>query len=101
MPLIDWLPSYNTGIIEIDTDNQQLVSMINLLHDSITKKNNQETVNQVISQLAQNYQDHCTVTNQVLQKINYNGLLQQQETHKKFGRVLATYLHRLKQKDSI
>ena len=79
MPLIDWLPSYNTGIIEIDTDNQQLVIMINLLHDSITKKNNQETVNQVISQLAQNYQDHCSVTQKVFQDMKYPGLTAQQE----------------------
>ncbi|MCF6334559.1 MAG: hypothetical protein L3J12_02320, partial [Spirochaetales bacterium] len=96
MPLIDWIPSYNTGIAEIDIDNQQLVGMINLLHDSITDKNNQEIVNEVLSRLAQNFQNHCSVTNKVLAGIQYPELSQQHESHKKFGRVLAELLKRLK-----
>ncbi len=101
MPLIDWIPSYNIGIPEIDTDNQQLVGMINLLHDSISKKDNHEIVNHVIYQLVQNYQDHCTLTLQVLQNIQYTNLTQQQESHKKFGRVISGYLHRLKKDEKV
>ncbi len=101
MPLIDWIPSYNTGIAEIDIDNQQLVGMINLLHDSITDKNNQEIVNEVLSRLAQNFQNHCSATNKVLAGIQYPELSQQHESHKKFGRVLAELLKRLKKEEKI
>lgn len=101
MPLIDWIPSYNTGIAEIDIDNQQLVGIINLLHDSMTNKNNQEIVNDVIKRLAQNFQDHCTIANRVLAGIQYPELTQQQESHKKFGRILTTFLKRLKKEEKI
>ena len=101
MPLIDWIPSYNTGIAEIDIDNQQLVGIINLLHDSMTNKNNREIVNDAIKHLAQNFQDHCTIANKVLAGIQYPELTQQQESHKKFGRILTTFLKRLKKEEKI
>ncbi len=101
MPLIDWIPLYDTGIPEIDKDNQKLVGMINLLHDSISKQKNHEIVNQVIAQLAQNFQAHCKSSTTELQKIHYPYIAEQLESHKKFGLVLATFLKRIKTDEKI
>lgn len=81
MPVIQWGPDLGVGIEVIDFDHEVLVSLINLLADSVADKDGFETVGSVLNMLADYTEYHFGREEAIMAACGYAGLDDHKRVH--------------------
>src|SRR5215467_4600030 len=66
MPLFTWSPSYSVKVKRFDDDHQQLFSIINELHEGMSKGRGKEILHDVLTRLLRYTERHFTAEEAVM-----------------------------------
>jgi len=81
MPLISWKEVYETGIVALDKEHQELVRQINLLCDAIRDKRGDELLDETLTALVDYTEEHFQHEEKLMQEYGFPGLAAHQQIH--------------------
>ncbi len=99
MSLIDWDESFSVNIEEIDEQHKKWIAMINDLHDSLLKDDNNEinhTAVKTMESMKEYVRDHFMYEEDYMRIINYPDLADHQNIHCKFYEQFSRYYDDMK-----
>jgi hemerythrin len=85
---VDWNPSYSVGVAQLDDDHQYLISLINVLLESLGNEQGHATAGVVLRELGEYAGKHFTAEERLMAQAGYPHLAQHRREHEIFkGRV--------------
>ncbi len=84
MALVTWSDKYSMNIKEIDGQHQQLVKMINELHDAMLQAKSKEIVTDIIARMAEYTQYHFSTEEKYMKQFSYPQYATHKREHEKF-----------------
>jgi hemerythrin len=72
MPLIEWRQEFNTGVAEVDQEHQELVELINQLHEQIQHDPEKDTVSAFLGEVFARISAHFALEETVMRKHRYD-----------------------------
>ncbi len=84
MALITWSDKYSMNIKDIDAQHQQLVKMINELHDAMLNAKSKQITLDIITKMAAYTQNHFTTEENYMKKYGYPQYAAHKKEHEKF-----------------
>lgn len=95
MAVIRWRDTYDTGVEAVDLEHRKLVELIEAMHTSIRDNEPQETVEQVINEIAEYTQDHFKNEESLMQNEQYPELDEHKIEHRTLIEEVAVFKERL------
>ncbi len=84
MPLFNWSEKFLTNVKELDEQHKKLVSLINNLHDAMTKGKGKEIMGKILNELADYTDYHFKTEEKLLEKHAYPDYAKQKSAHDSF-----------------
>jgi hemerythrin len=85
-----WLPAYNVGIATIDEQHQQLVALINQLHEALLNRRSKEVMGQILAQLTDYTEVHFVFEEGLMARYDFPGYHSHKQAHDEMrDKVLA------------
>lgn len=84
MPLLEWTDALSVGVADLDLQHQQLIRMINALHDSTTTGHGNEALGQTIDGLIEYAQTHFATEEAYFDRYGYPDAGVHREQHQAF-----------------
>jgi hemerythrin len=81
MATIAWKEIYETGIVALDKEHQQLVAQINSLFEAIREKRGEDALKDILAMLEDYTENHFQHEEKLLAEYNFPGLAEHQEVH--------------------
>lgn len=81
MEILKWRDSYKTGIEQMDTQHQQLITLINELYLAIRVKESSESLDNILKNLFEYADQHLKDEETLLEEHNYPELAEQKTSH--------------------
>jgi hemerythrin len=72
MALIEWRSDFETGIAEVDHEHQELVGLINQLHEEIQGVTDEETLRRFLGEVFARISAHFALEETVMRKHRYD-----------------------------
>jgi hemerythrin len=72
MALIEWRSDFETGIAEVDHEHQELVGLINQLHEEIQGATDEETLRRFLGEVFARISAHFALEETVMRKHRYD-----------------------------
>ncbi len=72
MALIDWRDEFKIGIPDVDYEHENLIGLINELHENLFGKSGWEAVVEVFGELLANIAAHFALEEKVMREIGYD-----------------------------
>jgi len=72
MPLIEWRDEFNTGVAEVDHEHQELIELINQLHDQLQHDPDRDTVSAFLGEVFAKISAHFALEETVMRKHRYD-----------------------------
>ena len=92
MPLIHWYDSFNVHVREIDQQHQQLVAMINTLHDAMRERKTRKILGDIIDGMIEYASVHFTTEEKYFDRLDYPD----KEAHKAEHRIFVDKVREVK-----
>ncbi len=83
MPLIEWRQEYETGVSEVDHEHQELVELINALHEQLGGDAARETVSAFLGEIFAKISAHFALEETVMRKHAYDQYAEHKADHEK------------------
>ena len=83
MELIQWSDKYSVNNFLIDSQHKRLVSMINLMHESMKEGKGKETLQKILNDLVGYTKEHFLTEEAMMKKANYPGYAAHKTEHDK------------------
>jgi hemerythrin len=83
MTLIEWRKEFETGVAEVDHEHQELVELINELHEQIGAHAPRETVSEFLGEVFAKISAHFALEETVMRKHDYDEYLDHKADHEK------------------
>ena len=83
MGLIQWRKEFETGVAEVDHEHQELVDLINQLHEQIGADASREKVNGFLGEVFAKISAHFALEETVMRKHDYDEYLDHKADHEK------------------
>jgi hemerythrin-like metal-binding protein len=83
MSLIEWRKEFETGIAEVDHEHQELIELINELHDQIGADAERETVSDFLGEVFTKISAHFALEETVMRKHDYDEYAEHKADHEK------------------
>ena len=81
MALIEWKPVYETGIVALDKEHQQLVAQISRLGEAILEKRGEEVLAEILAALEEYTESHFQHEEELMQQFGFSGLDEHRQIH--------------------
>lgn len=78
MPLIDWQDDFKIGIPSVDHEHEELIALINALHDSLSGDATAEEISRFLGEVDTQIAAHFALEEWTMRELGYD----QYETHK-------------------
>lgn len=88
MELMTWVEDYRVNIAEVDEQHQQLIQMLNDLHDSLSAE--REVIGVKLNGLVQFVLNHFATEERLMTENNYPDYAQHKENHDKLVEQVAS-----------
>jgi hemerythrin len=95
VPLITWNDSLSVKHESIDVEHQQLVALINQLHEAMSKGKGREAIGRVLSGLLEYTRTHFVAEEHIMVANAYPGYRQQKAAHDEFVQKVVDLRTRL------
>jgi len=86
---IEWKPSFETGIVEVDTDHRRLVALINELEAILAEGGEAARIGAVIDALMDYADYHFKREEGMMRRFGYAELASHEDAHVQFGQFLG------------
>ena len=83
MTLIEWRKEFETGVAEVDHEHQELVDLINALHDELGADAPRETVSEFLGEVFAKISAHFALEETVMRKHGYDEYADHKADHEK------------------
>lgn len=83
MTLIQWRKEFETGVAEVDHEHQELVELINELHEQIGTNAPRETVSEFLGEVFAKISAHFALEETVMRKHDYDEYADHKADHEK------------------
>lgn len=83
MALIEWRKDYETGIREVDHEHQELVEIINELHEQIGAGASRDTISSFLGEVFAKISAHFALEETVMRKHDYDEYADHKADHEK------------------
>lgn len=83
MTLIQWRKEFETGVAEVDHEHQELVELINELHEQVGAHAPRETVSAFLGEVFAKISAHFALEETVMRKHDYDEYLDHKTDHEK------------------
>ena len=83
MTLIEWRTEFETGVTEVDHEHQELVQLINELHEQIGADAPRETVSDFLGEVFAKISAHFALEETVMRKHDYDEYADHKADHEK------------------
>jgi len=80
--IVIWSEKYNTGVKLIDNQHRELANLTNKLYHACLSKDGEEVFKETMSSMVDYVRFHFSAELELLERINYPGLLEHKEEHK-------------------
>jgi len=94
MPLITWNQNLSLGVPEVDSQHQQLVNMVNQLHEAMAQGQGKTVLAPVLTGLLHYTRTHFGAEEQLMQRAGYPQLEEHKKQHEEFVRKVADMKNR-------
>ena len=84
---IIWNENYNTGIEEIDTQHQHIISAVCKLCCAVSKNENKNEIKKALKELDFYFENHFATEENYMQLYNYKNILEHREAHNYFKKT--------------
>ena len=81
MPLIEWKDIYETGIVALDKEHQQLVAQIDRLSEAIRQKRGDEVLAEILAALEEYAEKHFQHEEELMQQYGFPGFDEHRQVH--------------------
>ena len=78
MALIDWKPEFSVGIDDVDQEHQELIALINALHERLSGDSTAEEISAFLGEVDAQIAAHFALEEWTMRELNYD----QYEDHK-------------------
>jgi hemerythrin len=83
MVLIEWRKEFETGVAEVDHEHQELVELINALHEQLGASASKETISNFLGEVFAKISAHFALEETVMRKHRYDEYLAHKSDHEK------------------
>ena len=94
MPIITWKEIYETGIVALDREHQELVTQVNKLYEAIRAKKGDEVLEDILAMLQNYVEKHFQHEEKLMEEYRFPGL----EEHRQIHQALREDVEALKDK---
>lgn len=91
MALIEWNPSLNTGVPEIDYQHRNLVAMLNALASAIEEKTADIVLRDILDELNAYVLTHFAAEERIMERIGYEYMAEHQAEHHRLAETVQRY----------
>jgi len=91
MPLFQWTKEYSVGVGAMDRHHQKLFDILNRLHDAMSEGKSKDIITGIIKELLDYTKYHFGEEEKLMERINYSGISEQKNAHKKFITKIEDY----------
>lgn len=81
MSLIEWKKEFSVGIAEVDHEHQELITLINELHDVIQANGGPDQVLESLGEIFAQISSHFALEEKMMRKSRYPALAEHKEDH--------------------
>lgn len=85
MSFINWIPTYNTGISQIDLQHKTLVELLNNLHDAMKAGKAKDQMSGYVKELINYSVTHFNLEEKYMKQYNFPGYLLHKKEHDDFA----------------
>jgi len=83
MALIDWRKEFEVGIPAVDHEHQQLIRLINQLHDSLLSPDSDVSVTQFLGEIYARISAHFALEERLMQDAGYDRFTEHKADHER------------------
>lgn len=83
MGLIEWRKEFETGVVEVDHEHQELVELINELHEQIGADASREKVSEFLGEVFTKISAHFALEETIMRKHDYDEYADHKADHEK------------------
>ena len=83
MPLIEWRKEFATGVAEVDHEHQELVELINELHDAVEQETSKARISEFLGEVFARISAHFALEETVMRKHRYDEYAEHKAEHEK------------------
>ena len=83
MALIEWRSDFETGIADVDHEHQELVGLINELHEQLTGEATGEVISDFLGEVFARISAHFALEESIMRKHNYDQYADHKTHHEK------------------
>jgi hemerythrin len=81
MPFMTWNDRFATGIAQVDTEHQEIIALINRLHDAVTSGSENQASIVLLESLAEYTSKHFDLEEGLMDSAGYPGLSEHKHQH--------------------
>ena len=81
MALLQWKPEYSVGVESVDHEHQELVALINTLHDSLSEPESEVTVAEFLGEIYAKISAHFALEERVMRERGYDEFADHKADH--------------------
>jgi len=81
MSLIEWKKEFSVGVAEVDHERQELISLINELHDVIQANGGRDQVLESLGEIFAQISSHFALEEKMMRESRYPALAEHKEDH--------------------
>jgi len=89
MAIFEWSERFSVKVKEIDEQHQQLVGMINRLHDAMVANKGRELQKEIVSEMAAYTEFHFATEEKYMRQFGYAGYFEHKKEHEQFAAEAA------------
>ena len=91
MPFIAWSDSYSVGVPAFDKQHQQLITLINKLHEAMAAGHGNDVMGPLLNHLIEYTQFHFSSEEKLMEKYNYPTLAIHKQEHLKLTKQVIDF----------
>lgn len=84
MAYATWKSSLETGDTLVDSEHQEIFSLVNELHDAIVQRRERVAQDEILDSIIARAREHFVHEEALMRSVRYRGLLEQRKLHKAF-----------------
>ena len=81
MSLLEWKPEYSVGVASVDHEHQELIALINALHDSLGRPGSETDVTGFLGEIYTRIAAHFALEEQVMRERGYDEFEEHKADH--------------------
>jgi hemerythrin-like metal-binding protein len=83
MALIEWKDEFSVGVAEVDYEHQQLIGLINKLHDAMSAENASITVADFLGEIHAHVAAHFALEEKIMRERHYDQYQDHKQDHER------------------